>query len=141
MSTRLAGSVAQMKMQNVATTAALFWAVGAAAFFLFAPVYGTLRTSYSTEPDGRVVEGPVVQGHRTGLDVNGPEVLIALTIPILIAAAPLAAAKARRGAQIVAGALLLVFSILGAASVGMLYVPSALLLLIGAIPQEGARAS
>jgi hypothetical protein len=53
-----------------------------------------------------------------------------LVIPIILALLPLAVRKHQRASFIVAGVLSLAFCVVGAMSVGMFYLPSALLLLL-----------
>jgi hypothetical protein len=57
-------------------------------------------------------------------------VAFVLVIPIILALLPLAVRKHQRASFIVAGALSLAFCVVGAMSVGMFYLPSALLLLL-----------
>ena len=118
---------------------AALWATGVALYLLFAPSY---ETSVSTYGPNSVASSNETRGYATLLDVNGPEVLFVLSIPILFAFSPLAFRKQRRAALLGAGTLMLCFCILGAASVGMLYLPTALLLLLAGAttPAESAHA-
>ena len=109
---------------------AALWATAVALFFLFGPVYETSTSEYSvTVSSGQVATSPERVGHTTGLRANGPQIAFVLTIPIVLALLPLAFRKHQRAAFLAAGALSLAFCVLGAMSVGMFYVPSALLLL------------
>lgn len=106
---------------------AALWATGASLYLLFAPTY---RTSAGTSGLDSSASTRNVEGTATLLDVNGPEVLFVLGIPVLLAVAPLAFRARRRAALLGAGALMLLFCILGALSVGTRYLPAALLLLL-----------
>jgi len=128
-----------MRIQRVAPIIAAIWAAGVGLFFLLGPVYGTSTSEYSVTPTGGQVVSREVQGHSSGLEVNGPHIVFVLSIPILLALLPLAAPRHQRTALLASGALLLVFCVLGALSVGTYYLPSALLLLVaGAITKEGS---
>jgi hypothetical protein len=110
---------------------AALWATAVALFFLFGPVYGTSTSEYSvTVSSGQVATSPERVGHASGLQANGPQIAFVLAIPIVVALLPLAFRKHQRAAFLAAGALSLAFCVLGAMSVGMFYVPSALLLLL-----------
>jgi hypothetical protein len=95
--------------------ASLSLATVALVFFLGVPVYSGQRSEWKNPSPG---------------SVGGPRVLIPLVIPIVIAAAPLLARK--HGVRIAAAALLLIFCIIGAASVGLFYLPAALALIAAA---------
>ena len=113
---------------------AALWAAGVALYLLLAPTYGTLTSTYEPDTPPSEVARTEVRGHATALQVNGPHIVFVLSIPILLALSPLAFRKHRRAALLAAGALTLCFCILGALSVGIFYLPAALLLLIaGAI--------
>jgi hypothetical protein len=110
---------------------AALWATAVALFFLFGPVYETSTDVYSvTVPGGQVATSPERHGHATGVQANGPQIAFVLAIPIVLALLPLGFRKHQRAAFLAAGALSLAFCVLGAMSVGMFYVPSALLLLL-----------
>lgn len=127
------------KSRSVLTAIPALWAVGVALYLLFAPTY---ETSVSTYGPSSIASRNEIRGYATLLDVNGPNILLVLSIPILVAFSPLAFRKHRRAALLGAGTLMLCFCILGALSVGMLYLPTALLLLLaGAItPAESVHA-
>lgn len=115
--------------QTLSFIAAL-WATVVALFFLFDPTYETSTTEYSVTASGDEVARPQFQRHATGLEVNGPHVAFVLVIPIILALLPLAVRKHQRASFIMAGLLSLAFCVIGAMSVGMFYLPSALLLLL-----------
>lgn len=78
---------------------------------------------------------PVEEEYCAGslIDVNGPSALIALAVPVIISLGGWLSIRARKRAPVWAAViLLLIFSVLGAASVGIFYLPSFLLLAVGA---------
>lgn len=92
------------------------------AAWLVLPVYS--GGSVTTRPGGQKV---VTEGLRTGLvQVNGPWVILLLALPACVTLLPLFFPRLRVSAAIA----LLTFSLLGAASVGLFYIPSAVLLLL-----------
>ena len=109
---------------------AALWATVVALFFLFGPTYGTSTSEYSVTASGGQVASPQFERHATGLEVNGPRVAFVLIIPIILALLPLAVRKHQRAAFLGAGALTLAFCVLGAMSVGMFFLPTALLLVL-----------
>lgn len=129
----------QAKSRSVLIAIAALWALGVALYLLFAPTY---ETSVSTYGSNSTASSNETRGYATLLDVNGPKILFVLSIPILLALSPLAFRKHRRAALLGAGALMLCFCILGALSVGTLYLPTALLLLLAGAttPAESAHA-
>lgn len=110
---------------------AALWATAVAFFFLFGPVYATSTSEYSvTVSSGQVATSPERGGHATGLQANGSRIAFMLAIPVVLALLPLAFRKHLRTALLVAGALTLAFCVVGAMSVGMFYLPTALLLVL-----------
>jgi hypothetical protein len=91
----------------------------------------SIATSGPHTPPSEVASTEV-RGHATALEVNGPQILFVLSVPILLALFPLLFRRHRRAALFGAGALTLCFSILGALSVGVFYLPTALFLLLAA---------
>jgi hypothetical protein len=70
---------------------------------------------------------------RSLLDAEGPGVIVTLAVPVLICAIPLLApARHRRAAAWISAVLLGIGVILGLLSVGVYFVPSLILLIIGA---------
>lgn len=128
-----------MKLKSVAPVAAVLWAILAGVWFLFGPSYATVRTSSSFDANGNPVES-VMRGYGTGLEANGPDAFLALGIPVLLAAVPLVTfGKARRPAQILAATSLIAFCVLSMASIGTLYLPSVVLLLLASLPPNVER--
>ena len=107
-------------------------ALAASVGLLLAPL-GEREESCSVPaaPSGAVQQDPE-QACRTHvanvslLQEEGPSVVFIIAIPVVVAVAPLALRRTRwrKNASIAAGVLLLAFSILGAASIGLFYLPS-----------------
>jgi hypothetical protein len=66
---------------------------------------------------------------------DGWDVLAVLAIPVVLAGAPLllGSTRLRRPALVVASVLLLVFAALGAASIGLFYLPAAVTMVVAAV--------
>lgn len=93
-------------------------------------------SSSSEEGSGRVGGLAVVEEHDESLvGSEGWGVLLLVFIPVLVAASPLAlmGSSHERTAQIAASVLLLLFGLLGAASVGLFYLPSVLVMALAAV--------
>jgi len=105
---------------------ALGSALLASVYFLVVPSY----TSVTFSEDSAGVPTNV-ESHQTLLQVNGPAVLLPLAVPVLLAAIPHAFAGRRwSGAITSAMAMLLsAFVLVTGFSIGIAYLPSALLLL------------
>jgi hypothetical protein len=108
--------------------AALVWAVLASAWIAFVPS--------SREKTGRLVldsSGQLVSKRDkvTFISAHGAWVIVLLPIPLGLAAAPLARGGSSRVTAI-CGAALGGFVLLASFSIGLYYLPSALLLLVGA---------
>jgi hypothetical protein len=108
---------------------AFAWTVVAGAFMLLAPVGESVSVS-SAAPTGADPSPEVVttRSTETLLENEGPSVLVVLAVPVVLALAG-AGGPAARPRRIGAGSLLLVFCLLGAMSVGLFYLPAAVLLL------------
>jgi hypothetical protein len=72
--------------------------------------------------------------HPSLVDDQGWGVVVPLSIPVVVAGIPMALARTRawRPAAITAACLLTAFAILGAASVGIFYLPSAVAMIVAA---------
>lgn len=116
--------------------AALF----ASASMIVLPAYTTVSVSESSDPSGGV--RPVVEETRqTLLEVNGPQVLVPLAVPVALAAVPLAFPRSRwrRVIQATAATLVSTFVVITGFSIGMAYLPSAVLLFVAAALGTGDR--
>jgi hypothetical protein len=109
-----------------------FLASAAMALFLpFAPLYQYEEITLTES--GR----ETVQGTATLLEVNGSRVLIQLVAVSMISGLPLLAALRRSARQRIltwlAALLLLAYSIAGGLTIGLAFMPSAILLLVAAM--------
>ena len=117
-------------------------AAGGSAVLLFVPVYeGRQASTRVTAPScdgGQPPALPVTQQRsvgRTLLEVNGPRVLGVLAVPMVLAGLPLAFARYRRlgwAARGMAAVLLLGYVVATGFSIGLAYVPAALVMLLAA---------
>ena len=130
------------KSGTVLAALAVLWSTGVALFFLFAPTYEGAVATYTVTPGTPPSEAArtEVVSHPTALEVNGPRIVFALGIPILLALLPFAFRKQRRAALLGAGLLMLCFCFLGALSVGIFYLPAVALLLLAAAATVPASA-
>ena len=130
------------KAPQILCLIAALWAIAVALFFPFGPVYETSTSEYTVTVSGGQVVSPGRQGHATGLQANGPQIAFVLAIPIVLALLPLAFRKHQRASFLGAGALTLAFCVVGAMSVGIFYLPTALLLVLAGAtmksPAQGA---
>jgi hypothetical protein len=81
-------------------------------------------------------ESPSVR-HSTLLDVNGPRILIALAIPVLIAMVPVLFPKF--WVRLVAGLALAALAVVAGFTVGLFYFPSAVLMLLAGLLSAPVR--
>lgn len=113
--------------------AALAWTVAAGSYLLFAPL-GTSSSSSMTASDGGTVILDSTTSNETLVDREGTGVLVVVLIPIGLA---LVAALARRRwampTRIGAGVTLTVLCVLGMLSIGVFYLPAAILLLVAGL--------
>src|SRR5512132_2186574 len=94
----------QTKSQSVLTAIAALWATGVALFLMLAPTYETSIGTYGPDTPPSEVARTEVRGHATALEVNGPQILFVLSVPILLALFPLLFQRHRRAALLGAGA-------------------------------------
>lgn len=116
-----------MKANRLAAAAFIAAALGA-LIAAFAPTYSGCWT---TTPSGGMV-----CGHQTGFAVNGAWILIVVSVPVLVAL--LSVLVRRRPARIVSAILLWIGCVLGMWSVGMFFVPAAILMTIAAARRPSA---
>src|SRR5687767_1915323 len=120
-----------MRFKRAAPIISLSWAVAVGLFVLFGPLYASASGRIAVDESGN--NGfPVTYGHASGLEVNGPSILFAVSVPILLTLAPVL--NARRAVRLVSGSVLLFLCFLAALSIGILYIPAALLLVASGIP-------
>jgi len=106
---------------NRLAVAAFLASVLGALVAAFAPTYSGCGTTSS---------GGEVCSHATGFAVNGSWILVVVSVPVLVALVPVLVR--RRPARIVSTVLLWIGCVLGMWSVGMFFVPAAILMTIAA---------
>ncbi len=115
-----------MRARRFVAVGAVVWAALVSLTIAFAPVYTTGSSDYSLSEIHTDTAPRQTTTRSTGIDVHGPDVLVALSLPILLTCIPLFAAKRFARSMTITGAVLLVaFCVLGAMSVGLYYLPSA----------------
>lgn len=130
-------------MRRLVILLAVGWSSAVLLHLLTAPAYEAITSSAVTTPDGSTGFGSGVVTRATVLEVNGPGALVPLTFPLVVSAIALIAAfiASSRWSSRTAGlaaAVVAVFSLMGAMTIGVYYIPVALLLLLGAVlPQHG----
>ena len=118
----------------------LVLAVAASGFALIGPT-GSEEAAQEAVPEGARPVEPVVETRSTTLlgEIRAGEedavVLVWLVVPVAVAIAPLVLVRMRVdfAARIVAAVLLLAFSFVAGASVGLFYLPSALAMVAAAV--------
>ena len=116
--------------------AALAWTIALSLLWLFVPAGQS--ESMSVSSDGTTV---TESSTHTLVEVEGVSVLLVLAVPVVLAGIAVAAARATRacGIRFACGGLLMAGCLLGAASIGLPYVPAAVaLFLSGALTRERA---
>jgi hypothetical protein len=116
--------------------AALAWTIVLGLLWLFVPAGQS--TSVSVSSDGTT---STETSTSTLLETEGAGVAVVLTVPVVIAGLAVAAAKSTRARRVrfCCGATLVVGCLLGAASIGLPYVPAAVALLVsGALTRQRA---
>ena len=124
---------------NLAARFALILAVVAALGVLFLPlgVYVEVEPVIPGEP--APAGEPEVTGRTSLLQEEGPRIVLLAAFPVLLAAAPLVGERFRpgsRGLRILAAVFLWLFVILGLASIGWFFAPSALAMTLAALSRR-----
>lgn len=111
--------------------AAIGCSLVATAYFIVVPVHSSRRATIATSAASAT---PETVGAKRLLDVN-PRAAVVLVMPLLLSASPLVVRRrrARRSITFVAATLLSGLCILGAMTIGLLFLPSALALWAAAI--------
>jgi len=126
-------------VQRFARWFALAWAVGAWLLVPRLPGYSGIRTT--TAADGMRA---TTAARATFAEVNGPEIYLTLAVPVLAALLALLPwpQRLRRAAQVAAAAVAVAYVLLGLMTVGIVYLPLALALVVAALrPDATSRAS
>ena len=131
-------------MRRVAVLLAVGWSLAMLLHLLSAPLYQGITSSATATHGGSGGFGTGGVRHSTILEVNGPGALGALAFPLVVGGIALVAAftaPSRSSSRIagLAGGLVALFSFLGAMTIGVYYLPAALLLLLGAVLPERLR--
>lgn len=123
------------RTENVVTGLAVCCALLASAFVLFGPMYATKSTVVGSRAEGTTV------ATSGALAVNGWDILPAVLIPVLLAAMPLMWQRhPTRGLMTAICTLVLFgFCILAGFSIGLFYLPTVLIMLIGSIVSRVQR--
>ena len=119
---------ARTQVRTALIVAALLWAVMTSAWFSFVPTQREQEGELVINSAGRVVNE---KEELTFVEAHGGWVVPLLLVPIAIAAAPLARGRTST-VTTACGVILVVLSLITGFSIGLYYMPSALLLLIGA---------
>jgi cytochrome bd-type quinol oxidase subunit 2 len=114
--------------------AGLIWTIALSLLWLFVP--SGQSTSVSVSSDGTTV---TESSTHTLVESEGSSVVLVLAVPVVVAGIAVAAARATRprGIRFACGGLLMAACLLGAASIGLPYVPAAVaLFLSGALTRQ-----
>ena len=117
-----------MRARLWVTIAAVAAVVGAAVV-VFAPTYGQCSSDGATTRCGEA----------SGLSVNGSWILVVASVPVLIALVPLLVP--RRVVRVIAAVLLWICCVIALFSVGIFFVPAAIVLTIAAALPDPAPMS
>lgn len=89
--------------------------------------------SYKEETEDSSLRAPSIR-YRTLLSVNGPKVFFILAVPVVISGVPLVFRA--RIVRVVSAVLLASSVLIGAASVGLFYIPSAVMMFLAALDKN-----
>jgi|GEM_PF-3917600 len=113
-------------MRTYLWVAALVWSVVVSLFMLFGPAYAVESSVVGSQAFS------TVRSSSGALAVHGTRILLVFAVPVLLTSLPLLLrGRLRTPGAMVAIALLVVFCVISAASVGLLYLPGVLLLILG----------
>lgn len=111
---------------------ALILVLGVTVALLAAPVYGGSKTSYDPERGAQVV----TETKATLIEINGAvRAVLLLSVPLVLSALPLFWPRHTT----VSGICLLFYALLSGGSVGVWYIPSALLLMFASAMGRAER--
>lgn len=110
---------------------AIGWSLVATAYFIVVPVYASRRVMISISAASTTSE---TVGAKRLLQID-PRAAVVLALPLLLSASPIVVrrCRARRAITFVAATLLSGLCVLGAMTIGLLFLPSALALWAAAI--------
>jgi hypothetical protein len=113
-----------LSVKRVFQLVALVLALIAAVAALTLPLYATASSTAGSQVE--------VLGTATALEVNGPSALVGVALPVLVAAAPLVFPDRLWAPSAVSAALLVIFVVVAGFSIGLFYLPTALVEVIAA---------
>jgi len=119
----LGGSIISFEMKTRLTGVAFGLALAAAIFLVVWPIYSGFNGSRPTR--------------ATLLQVNGPYALIPVMFPVLMTLIALLLRK--QWVRIVATILISGFAVIGAFTIGLLYLPAAILMLLASCVADSAK--
>jgi hypothetical protein len=120
------------KTRTVAPLLAALWATFVAAYLYYASTYDLSVVYFGSDTSQFELVKDRVIAYAKVVAVTGPGSAFGLTIPTFLALLPLGLRKHRRAALVVAGALTLGVCLIWPFSIGVLYLPTAVLLLFAA---------
>lgn len=132
------------RLALVAAWGALLSALGASLYLAVAPTYASASAAAMVASGSSASQPVTVRQPDASLTlaaVNGPIVFVWFGVTVLLAALPLLFRRTRfaREAAATGAALLLVFVVLGSASIGIAYVPAAAFALLAATLTPSSR--
>lgn len=133
-------------LAQIGAWGALVSALGASVYLAFAPVYASASRSTAFAAGSLSwPPAPLRRAHAatTLAAVNGPIVFAWFGVTLLVAALPLLFRRTRfaRGAATMSALFLLVFVVLGSASIGGAYVPAVAFALLAAAVTPSSRSA
>jgi hypothetical protein len=120
---------------NLATRLSLILAIVAAGAVLFLPL-GRAVTTQPAEPGKRA---PEQVSSTTLLEEEGPRAVALVAFPVLVAAVPMVGDRLRPGSRVlrvVAAVALWLFVVVGLASIGWFFAPSAIAMTLAALSRS-----
>ena len=122
-------------MNRIASWFAPTWAVGVAVYLLLGPAHTSWGSTIAPE---RAPLSATTLGSTSALAAMGPRAVLLLFVPAVLAAAPLVARRsgARRTLAAIAAAMVGAFVLVGAGTVGLLFLPTAVALVLEASGRE-----
>lgn len=120
-------------MSRWAEIASLVCAAAATIFLLFTPAYSSQSGTMTSNGTSTVA-----RHQQTLLEANEPAAVVVL-LPVVVAGAPLfTRGRANRTVRFASAIVLVGFSVLGLASIGLFFIPSAAAMVLAAVvPSSG----
>lgn len=121
-----------MRSRNFVPLLAALWSAFVAAYLYWAATYDLSVVQFGPDTSQFEIMKNGVIAYAWPVAVTGPASAFGLTISVFLALLPLPIRRHRRAALVVAGVLTLGICFLWPFSIGVLYLPTALLLLLAA---------